>query len=222
MRPFACAAGSESTRAPNTTSRTRPSSRAVRIVPRSCAWRHSSVAPASYEVTTDIAKVSAAEFPGALDNRTIGAAEDPIAIFHLEHTLEPGERISFYFVLTFSLEGEAAARPALASLPPCDDALERTQAHYCGDTGARTGHDARRAYQPWRTVGQGQYGALASTHESGLVLGQRPDSNDEERRARHVLVCDRGRLRRAMVRTRVAALVCKSSDRRGNGRRVVR
>ncbi len=90
----------------------------------------SSVPPVSYEVTTDNAKVCAAEFPGTLANRTIRASEDPIALFHLEHRLEPGQRAGFYFVLTFSLEGEPAARRALTALPPCHEALERTQAHY--------------------------------------------------------------------------------------------
>jgi hypothetical protein len=89
-----------------------------------------SAVPRSYEVTLDSAKTSAVQFPGELANATLETSDDPIGIFHLEHHLNPGERAGFYFVLTFSLDGENAAKQTLANLPDAKRALDRTHEHY--------------------------------------------------------------------------------------------
>lgn len=89
-----------------------------------------SIAPESYEVTVDIAKASAAQFRGALSNETVDRCTNPIGIFHLNHRLKPGECASFFFTLTFSLDGADDARKTLASVPTADEALELTRDHY--------------------------------------------------------------------------------------------
>ncbi|HZZ63975.1 MAG TPA: hypothetical protein VFE17_00625, partial [Candidatus Baltobacteraceae bacterium] len=89
-----------------------------------------SVRPASYEVTLDTAKTSAAQFPGELSNTVLDEADDPIGIFHLAHRIRPGDQAEFYFLLSFSLEGEAAALKAFAALPDADEARESTHAYY--------------------------------------------------------------------------------------------
>lgn len=89
-----------------------------------------STKPSSYEVTTDISKIEAERFPGALSNRTIGAADDPIGLAHFENRLEPGESATLSVVLSFAVDGEDAARQAVASLPSTDRALELTRAYY--------------------------------------------------------------------------------------------
>jgi glycogen debranching enzyme len=90
-----------------------------------------SVRPASYEVTLDSAKANAQTFPGRLSNQCIDTeAADVTAIFHLSHHLRPGSKTQFYFVLTFSLEGEDAALRTMQSLPSAQRALERTREHF--------------------------------------------------------------------------------------------
>lgn len=89
-----------------------------------------SVQPASYEVTEDIAKASADRFPGTLGNAVLSPSDDAIGIFHLEHSLRPGESARFAFVLSFSLDGEEDARATSQGLLTADRALERTREHY--------------------------------------------------------------------------------------------
>lgn len=95
----------------------------VRIA--SCSER-----PRSYECSLDIAKTSAAHFPGDLSSTTMASCNDPIAIFHLQHRLKPKQKAAFYFVLTFSVDGKSAARKNAASLPVPAEALARTREHY--------------------------------------------------------------------------------------------
>lgn len=89
-----------------------------------------SVTPASFEVTQDAGKTSAERFPGPLANTTLDRADTAIGIFHLDHSLKPGESASFGFTLTFSLDGEKTARTTFASLPDAAEALARTEEHY--------------------------------------------------------------------------------------------
>jgi glycogen debranching enzyme len=90
----------------------------------------SSVEPVSHEVTTDIAKAAAPNFPGRLSNRTVGTAGDPIGILHFQNRLQPGESARFSLVFTFALDGEDSARRAFSSLPPCGEAMTRTREYY--------------------------------------------------------------------------------------------
>lgn len=90
-----------------------------------------SVKPTSYEVTLDTAKANAQSFPGKLSNRCMDtAAADVTGIFHLSHHLRPGDTAAFYFVLTFSVDGEDAARRVVENLPDAKRALERTREHF--------------------------------------------------------------------------------------------
>ncbi len=90
----------------------------------------SSKRPESYEVTLDSAKASAQRFPGPLSNTTIDSSDDPIGIFHFSHCLRRGECMAWYFVLSYSFDGEDAALSTLKGLPDAAHALERTAAHY--------------------------------------------------------------------------------------------
>jgi glycogen debranching enzyme len=90
-----------------------------------------SVKPASYEMTLDTAKANAQHFPGNLANECMTtSAADITGIFHISSRLRPGQKRSFSFVLTFSLEGEEAARKIMESLPPSQEALERTRTYF--------------------------------------------------------------------------------------------
>ncbi|HEY9179423.1 MAG TPA: hypothetical protein VIO32_01810 [Candidatus Baltobacteraceae bacterium] len=90
-----------------------------------------SVRPDSYEVTLDSAKANAQQFPGKLSNECFDtSAADVNGIFHLSSRLRPGEKRCFYFVLTFAVDGEDAARRVMESLPEGQEALERTRAHF--------------------------------------------------------------------------------------------
>lgn len=91
-----------------------------------------SVRPQSYEVSIDKGKPVAQRFPGRLSNSTIASCHDPIGIFHLRFALDPGKRTGCYFTLTFSLEGEEAARRVCAALPKAEPAIERTRTHFEG------------------------------------------------------------------------------------------
>ncbi len=85
---------------------------------------------AGWEVTNDHGKLESPAFPGPLADAVVAHGADPIAIFHLQHALEPGAAAEFAIVLTFAPDGEAAACKNLASLPNCSDALALTQAYY--------------------------------------------------------------------------------------------
>jgi hypothetical protein len=89
-----------------------------------------SQAPASYEVTHDIAKASADRFPGRLADETPQRTGDAIGIFHFEHRLRRGERARFSFTLTFALDGEKRARERFGRLPDAQRALIRTKEYY--------------------------------------------------------------------------------------------
>ncbi|HEX3671287.1 MAG TPA: hypothetical protein VHT92_06230 [Candidatus Cybelea sp.] len=58
------------------------------------------------------------------------ATGDRVGILEFDRSLEPGERAELTIVLTFSVDGEEAARRNLASLPEREDVLARTQAYY--------------------------------------------------------------------------------------------
>jgi hypothetical protein len=89
-----------------------------------------SVRPKGYEVTLDAAKPNAATFPGKLSGNTMETPGDAIGLFHLSHTLAPGKSAQWYIVLTFSLDGAAAAQEVMDSLPDYAGALQRTRSYY--------------------------------------------------------------------------------------------
>lgn len=88
-----------------------------------------SVAPTSYEVTSDHAKAIADRCPGRLSG-SIEAPGDPLAVFHHRHRLEPGERTAVSYRLSFSIEGGSAAATTYRSCPPADQALAQTRRHF--------------------------------------------------------------------------------------------
>ena len=98
--------------------------------PKLVRYAACSVNPTSFEVTLDTAKANAQQFPGTLSRRCMTtSAADVTGIFHLSSRLRPGEKRSFAFVLTFSLEGADAAK-ALGALPRPAEAADRTRAHF--------------------------------------------------------------------------------------------
>ena len=89
-----------------------------------------SVKPSSYETTRDIGKPSRASFPGRLSNITEACADDPVGIFHLRHRLKAGQSVSFFFTLSFSVKGRAAALRTYARSPRAARALQETREYY--------------------------------------------------------------------------------------------
>lgn len=90
-----------------------------------------SVKPASYEVTLNTALANAQHFPGSLSNHCFDTtAADVTGVFHLSHHLRPGEKRQFWFVLTFSVDGEDTARKVMEALPDAETALRRTREHF--------------------------------------------------------------------------------------------
>ena len=89
-----------------------------------------SIKPSSYESTRDIGKPSRSSFPGRLSNTTLTRADDPLGMLHLRHRLLPGQSTSFFFTLSFSLKGRAAALRTHASCPIATQALRKTHEYY--------------------------------------------------------------------------------------------
>lgn len=89
-----------------------------------------SQSPTSYEATSDTAKAISARCPGPLANSTQTSPSDPLGVFHTSHTLRPGESARFWYTLSFSISGRAAAKKAYRSCPDAADALKRTTEHY--------------------------------------------------------------------------------------------
>lgn len=87
--------------------------------------------PTSFEVTTDHAKAVSERGPGTLSNAIESpGSSDPLAVFHLTHTLAPGESAEFWYTFSWSLEGREEAARVYASIPAAAQALARTNAYY--------------------------------------------------------------------------------------------
>ncbi len=84
----------------------------------------------SWETTMDHGKAIAPASPGMLGGAAQSPATDPLGVLHLSHTLKPGERVQFAFIVTFSLEGQKRALSLISRLPSASDALAETRAHY--------------------------------------------------------------------------------------------
>lgn len=84
----------------------------------------------SWETTMNHGKAIASASPGLLANRPTSPATDPLGVFHLSHALRPGARVSFFFTVTFSLEGAHAALALVRKLPSASAALRATQTYY--------------------------------------------------------------------------------------------
>ncbi len=86
--------------------------------------------PASYETTLDYGKAVSGRSPGVLSGRTNAAPDGPLGVLHHAHTLKPGERASFSYLLSFSGDGRTEAERVYRACPPADEALRRTTAYY--------------------------------------------------------------------------------------------
>ncbi len=86
--------------------------------------------PASYEATLDHGKSISDRWPGKLSGRTANTSSDPLGIIHLSHELKPGDRVEFYYTLTFSSEGRGGAKRVLGRCLSASEALARTSAYY--------------------------------------------------------------------------------------------
>lgn len=89
-----------------------------------------SIEPSSYESTNDSGKAIRSSFAGKLSNKTMTRAADPLGMLHLRHRLKPGKSVSFYFTLSFSVKGRAAAIRTYAQCPPAKWALKATHDYY--------------------------------------------------------------------------------------------
>jgi hypothetical protein len=89
-----------------------------------------SVEPSSYESTNDNGKPTRAYFAGKLAKKTLARAGDPVGMLHLRHHLKPGASASFYFTLSFSVQGRVVAMRTYGRCPPAMRALQATHAYY--------------------------------------------------------------------------------------------
>lgn len=87
--------------------------------------------PASYETTTDHAKTLAMVSPGELSNRAdTRPGQDTLGCFALDHALDPGATLEYYYAFSFAHTGRADAERNFDAAPAASDALERTKAYY--------------------------------------------------------------------------------------------
>ncbi len=85
-------------------------------------------APTSYETTLDYGRAVASSYPGPLSNQTV-APTDPLGVLHHIRTIQPGETVKFYYLLSFGT-GRTEASANYKACPPADAALEKTQSYY--------------------------------------------------------------------------------------------
>ena len=86
--------------------------------------------PTGFETTADFAKAVGGTTPGTLANSVRIAEGENLGVFYHSHTLKPGDRVSFSYLLSFSPRGRGAALAAYRACPTADEALERTSAYY--------------------------------------------------------------------------------------------
>jgi len=86
--------------------------------------------PTSFETTVDYGRTVGATCPGLLADTTDAPSGEILGALHLSHTLKPGERVSFAYLLSFSGDGRHGATAAYRACPPADEALARTMAYY--------------------------------------------------------------------------------------------
>jgi mannosylglycerate hydrolase MGH1-like protein len=84
--------------------------------------------PDDYEVTLDYGKAVQSSQLGAL-SRATGTFSDPLGVLRLGHTIPPGGRARFAFIVSFG-HGKRAALRAYRHLPDPVAALARTHAYY--------------------------------------------------------------------------------------------
>jgi len=86
--------------------------------------------PTSYETTLDYAKAVGMYGPGLLSGSTECSPGDNLGVLHLSHTIQPGARVAFFYLLSFSPAGRSGATAAYRLCPNAADALARTKAYY--------------------------------------------------------------------------------------------
>ncbi|MGH2411219.1 MAG: hypothetical protein ACRDGS_12735, partial [Chloroflexota bacterium] len=86
--------------------------------------------PTSYETTLDYAKAVGMHGPGLLSGSTECSPGDNLGVIHLSHTIKAGERVNFFYLLSFSNKGRSGAAAAYRACPSAEDALARTSAYY--------------------------------------------------------------------------------------------
>ncbi len=84
--------------------------------------------PLSYETTLDYGRAVGGVYPGALSNKT-DAPTDPLGVLHHVRTINSGETVRFYYLLSFGT-GRAEAEKNYAACPPADAALDKTKTYY--------------------------------------------------------------------------------------------
>lgn len=89
-----------------------------------------SIKPTSYETTLDEDKSHSVIYPGKLSGQMLETNGNAIALFQISHRVKPGEGAAWYFVLTFTVNGEAAGERLIRDLPDSDTAEMRTREHF--------------------------------------------------------------------------------------------
>jgi hypothetical protein len=83
--------------------------------------------PVAYETTLDFAKAVLSEQPRPLTNST-AAGGDPLGVLQHEFRLKPGERIQFWYLLSYG-SGRREAVRTYRACPAATDALAQTEAY---------------------------------------------------------------------------------------------
>src|SRR6185437_3248836 len=86
--------------------------------------------PTSYETTLDYAKAVEMHGPGLLSGSTECSPGDNLGVIHLSHTIKAGERVAFFYLLTFSNQGRSGAAATYRACPSAEEALARSRAYY--------------------------------------------------------------------------------------------
>ena len=87
--------------------------------------------PTSYEATADYARAVGGNWPGILSNKTDSSSSgDTLGVLHHTHSLKPGQRVSFSYLLSFASTGRHDATAVYRSCPDAVEALARTKQYY--------------------------------------------------------------------------------------------
>lgn len=88
----------------------------------------SSEKPVSFETTLDYAQAVSGRCPGTLSGK-LDATEDPLGVLQHRHHLDPGEKATLSYLLSFG-HGRKNAIANYQACPSFDDAFEGTQKYY--------------------------------------------------------------------------------------------
>ena len=86
--------------------------------------------PTGFETSLDYAKAVSMHSPGRLSGKADAPPSDPLGVLHHSHTLAPGQRVRFAYLLCVSDAGQQGALATYHGCPTAEAALARTKDHY--------------------------------------------------------------------------------------------